>query len=88
MMAINSEIRKSLPDETLVLDNPSFDNSIIGVSSGSGRVIYSYDKMIEEFMKDNNVRDIDAIDWIEYNTIRALSYMGENAPITCEGLMM
>jgi predicted metal-dependent phosphoesterase TrpH len=41
----------------------------------------------EEYMKDNNVRDIDAIDWIEYNTIRALPYMGENAPIICEGLL-
>jgi hypothetical protein len=86
-MAININIREMLPENSMVLDNPSFDNSIIGVSSGSGRVIYSYDKMIEEFMKDNNVRDIDAIDWIEYNTIRALPYMGENAPIICEGLL-
>ena len=79
-MAIVNEIREALPDGVKILDNPSFDNSIIGVASGSGRVIYSYDKMVEEFMKDNNVRDIDAIDWIEYNTIRALPYMGENAP--------
>lgn len=86
-MAININIREMLPENSIVLDNPSFDNSIIGVASGSGRVIYNYDKMIEEFMKDNNVRDIDAIDWIEYNTIRALQYMGENAPIICEGLL-
>ena len=76
------------PENSTFLDNPSFDNSIIGVASGSGRLIYSYDKMIKEFMEDNNVRDIDAIDWIEYNTIRALSYMGENAPIICEDLMI
>ena len=86
-MAIVNEIREALPDGVKILDNPSFDNSIIGVASGSGSVIYSYDKMVEEFMKDNNVRDIDAIDWIEYNTIRALPYMGENAPIICEGLL-
>jgi hypothetical protein len=87
-MSINKKVRDSLPEDTIVLDNPSFDNSIIGVASGSGRVIYSYDKMVEEYMKDNNARDIDAIDWIEYNTIRALSYIGENAPIICEGLML
>lgn len=87
-MAINKEIRESLPEGIIVLDNPSFDNSIIGVASGSGRVIYSYDKMVEEYMKDNNARDIDAIDWIEYNTIRALQYMGENAPIICERTMV
>lgn len=85
-MAINKETRDSLPEDTIVLDNPSFDNSIIGVASVSGRVIYSYDKMVEEYMNDNNVRDIDAIDWIEYNTIRALPYLGPNAPIICEGL--
>ena len=87
-MAINKEIRESLPEDSLVFDNPSFDNSIIGVASNSDRVIYSYDKMVEEYMQDNNARDIDAIDWIEYNTIRALPYMGENAPIICEGLMI
>lgn len=87
-MAINLNIRENLPENSIVLDNPSFDNSIIGVASESGKVIYSYDKMIEEYMKDYNVRDIDAIDWIEYNTIRALPYIGENAPIICEGLMI
>jgi hypothetical protein len=87
-MAINKEIRESLPEGVIVLDNPSFDNSIIGVASNSGRVIYSYDKMIEEYMNDNNVRDIDAIDWVEYNTIRALSYLGPKAPIICEGLLI
>ncbi len=87
-MSVNKSIRENLPEDSVVLDNPSFDNSIIGVASGSGKVIYSYDKMVEEYMKDNNARDIDAIDWIEYNTIRALPYMGENAPIICEGLMM
>ena len=25
--------------------------------------------------------EIDAVEWIDYNTIRALPYMGENAPM-------
>ena len=87
-MVINKEIRENLPEDSIVIDNPSFDNSIIGVSSNGGRVIYSYAKMVEEYMKDNNARDIEAIDWIEYNTIRALPYLGEYAPIICEELLV
>lgn len=86
-MAINKEIRDALPAEVIVLDNPSFDNSIIGISTG-GRVVYNYTKMVEELMQDEGWRDIECIDWIEYNTIRALPYMGENAPIICEDLLI
>lgn len=86
-MAINKEIRAALPENAMVFDNPSFDNSIIGISTEC-RVVYSYSKMPEELMNDEGWRDIDCIDWIEYNTIRALSYMGEYAPIICEDLLI
>lgn len=32
-------------------------------------------------MKTQDFSKIDAIEWIDYNTIRALPYMGEKAPI-------
>ena len=32
-------------------------------------------------MKYDNMTDTEAIEWIEYNTIRALPYAGEKAPI-------
>lgn len=86
-MAINKEIRENLPEDSMVFDNASYDNSIIGVST-DGRVVYSFSKMVEELMTDNGWSEIDAIEWIEYNTIRALPYLGENAPIICEELMI
>ena len=86
-MAINKDIREALPEDSMVFDNASYDNSIIGVST-DGRVIYSFSKMVEELMADNGWSEIEAIEWVEYNTIRALPYMGGNAPIICEGLMM
>ena len=86
-MAINKEIREQLPEGAMVFDNASYDNSIIGVST-DGRAIYSFSKMVEEFVADNNVSEMEAIEWIEYNTIRALPYLGENAPIICEELLM
>lgn len=86
-MAINKQIRENLPEEALVFDNASYDNSIIGIST-DGRVVYSFEKMIKEFMSDENVSEMEAIEWIEYNTIRALSYMGDNAPIICEEILI
>jgi hypothetical protein len=83
-MAVNKELREKLPDGTLILDNASYDNSIVGITFDN-RLIYSFDKMIEEYMQENNCEDIEAVEWIEYNTIRALPYMGDKAPIImCE----
>jgi hypothetical protein len=79
-MAINEYIRSELSEDTIVFDNPSFDNSIIGVTT-DGQAVYDYDKMVEELMRDDDISEQEAIDWIEYNTIRAIPYAGEMAPI-------
>jgi hypothetical protein len=86
-MSVNLEIRDKLPTNTIVLDNESYDNSIIGVTFDD-RVIYSYERMVEEYMKDNNCTEEEAVDWIEYNTIRAIPYFPEPRPvIVYEGVM-
>ena len=66
-------------DQAVILDNPSFDKSIIGVSDG--RLVYCYESMIQELVQDDGCEYVDAIDFIDYNTIRAIPYMGEFAPI-------
>jgi len=71
--AIDNEI------DLVVFSNPSFDDSILGISSDD-RVIYDYDKMVEELMKKDNISELDAIEFIDYNTLRSLSYV-ENSPI-------
>lgn len=62
------------------LVNYSYDDALIGVSE-DGRAIYDFEKMVDWLMKEEGLSDNDAIEWIEYNTIRALPYMGEKAPI-------
>lgn len=67
----------------MILDNPSFDYSIVGYSL-DGKLIYDYNKMVEEYFNDNKdsgIEYVDAIEFIEYNTMRALPYMGDRAPI-------
>lgn len=77
---INEKLRKRLPDGAMVLDNASYDNSIIGTTL-DGRVIYSYSRMVEEYRVEHNCSEVDAVEWVEFNTIRALPYMGNKAPI-------
>ena len=79
-MAINMNIREILPEGAIILDNSAFDNSIIGVTL-DGRLIYDYDKMIEELIEDDGMCFDEAMEWIDYNTIRALPYAGSGVPI-------
>lgn len=79
-MAINQDIRDSLPEDTLVFDYMSYDNAIIGTTF-DGRAIYDYDLMVLELMHDEGWNCDDSIDWIEYNTLRSLPYAGSKAPL-------
>lgn len=76
----NHSLREELPEEAIIFTDASYDESIIGVTTDN-RIVYSYERMVEEFMNDNNCSIEEAIDWIDYNSIRALSYCGDNAPI-------
>ena len=76
---VNMNIRNKLPPNTIVLDNQSYDNSIIGLTF-DGRAIYDYDLMVQELI-DEGYSAEEAIDWIDYNTIRGLIYSGEKAPL-------
>lgn len=84
---IDKELREALDNyakeqETTFpfFDNPSFDKSIVGISSDN-RVIYDYNKMAREFAKDNHCSIQEAIEFIEFNTIRDIPFLGEKAPI-------
>ena len=63
-----------ISEDALRFENPSFDNSIVAVDY-DGRLIYDYDLMVEELMKQDNMSSEEAIDFISYNTLRSLDYM-------------
>ena len=71
-------------EESIVFENPDYVTAIIGVSE-DGRVIYDYNLMIESLMHSDNMTYDEACEFIDYNTIRALPYMGEKAPIVMYG---
>lgn len=45
------------------------------------RAVYDFEKMVDWLVKDRGMSDLDAVEWIEYNTIRALPYAGPKGPI-------
>lgn len=66
-------------EDAVILENPDYDSAIIGVSE-SGKVIYDYDKMVEWLMETDGMTYEEAMEFIDYNTIRALPYF-INSPI-------
>ena len=62
------------------LVNESYDDALVGVSD-DGRAIYDFDKMVDWLIEKYGWSDIESIEWIEFNTLRALPYMGSDAPI-------
>ena len=66
-------------EESIVLENPDYINAVIGYDE-DGRVIYDYWKMIE-CLQEEGMTEEEATDFIYYNTVRALPYMGPKAPI-------
>ena len=65
----------------------SFDSALIGVSHDD-RAIYDYDLMVEWLMDKEGFTEEEAVDWISYNTIRALPYMGNGGPIVISRLLV
>ena len=68
-------------EDSIVFENPDYDSAIIGYDDNSGRIIYDYEKMIEHLMDADGISYEDAMEFIDYNTVRACPYMGSQAPI-------
>ena len=67
------------------LVNESYDDALIGVSE-DGRAVYDFDKMVDWLVEKYDWSYDEAIEWIETNTLRALPYMGADAPIVMHPL--
>lgn len=64
----------------IIFENPDYDSAIIGITEDN-QVVYNYDKMIEYLVQEDDMSYEEAADFISYNTIRSLSYVGKDAPV-------
>lgn len=71
-------------EESVVFENPDYDSAIIGYDANDWRVIYDFEKMAEHLMDVDGMEYDEAIEFIEYNTLRAIPYAGNNAPIVLQ----
>jgi hypothetical protein len=83
--ALREFLAEMYGDDTVLLDGPEFDGGLVGVTT-DGRLVYSYDKLAEALCEANRWSREDAIDWIEFNTICSLPYVGPRAPVVMGGL--
>lgn len=78
-MSVKSLLEELGYEDVIVFDDYG-EETLIGVDSNN-RAVYDYDKMVEWTMRNFDCTYEDAMDWIDYNTIRSLPYVGEGAPI-------
>lgn len=70
-------------DLVFIGDKPEqYKSAILGLTDDDNHVVYSYNKLVDAMMKENpEWTETDAIEWINVNTLQAIPYMGENAPM-------
>lgn len=82
-MTVEDKIECMGFEDVVIFKNPDYESAFIGISD-DGRAVYDFDLMVQSLMKEDSISDIDAIEFIEYNTIRALPYFnseGNGSPI-------
>lgn len=83
------ELKKWLMDhdfsDTVILESPDYFSAIIGISD-DGRLVYSYRKMVDFLVDTDDMSEDEAIEFIDYNTVNALPYIGEKAPIIMQDI--
>ena len=76
--------RKQLEDkgftDFLVFENPDYDSAIVGITDDN-RVVYDYERMAQSLMDEDGMTYEEAIEFIDYNTMRALPYWYSRSPI-------
>lgn len=89
-MATNIELKQKIADmvmdddeldRIIVLEGDEFADGAVGLTEDNC-LVYSYEKLVDSLAKEYGT-ETDAIEWLEYNTIRSLPYMGSygNVPI-------
>ena len=79
------ELIDLIPDDTnsVLLEPEEMDSALLGYDESGNRFVYGYKRLVAYFVEEG-MSEEEAIEWIDYNIIRGLPYMGENAPIVIE----
>jgi hypothetical protein len=78
--AIAEQYGEEMLENVSMFENPAFVNAITGIDLHHKKIVYDYDKMVECLMEEDNMTMEEAIEFIDYNTLRTVPYM-PNPPI-------
>ncbi len=79
-MTLKEKLADYMQDDTIIFADYDYEDACIGISE-DGRAVYDYDKMVLWLTETKGYTEDEAVEWIEFNTIRALPYMGDMRPI-------
>lgn len=79
-MTASERLLASGYEDVVILENYSYDDALVGVTE-DGRAVYDFERMVRWLVETEGMDELEAVEWIEYNTIRALPYAGDSAPI-------
>lgn len=86
MYSLEERLMDAGYDGVKILAPDFFDDAFIGVSH-DGRAVYSYDIIVNLLMEHDGMTAEEAVEYTDYNTVRALDYEGPDAPIIVYDLM-
>lgn len=78
-MSVKERIEDAGYEDVVIFSDEGYDDAFVGISE-DGRAIYDYDLMVEWLIKKDGFTYDEAVDWIDFNTIRSLPYF-KQAPI-------
>ena len=84
-MGMLENIVENYGEDQEILKADGFDEAVIGIEIGTGRLIYSTKRCLNILMSED-MYYIDAIEHFDYNVKGA--YVGELTPIWCEDNFM
>lgn len=67
-------------EDVICFKDYDYRTAIIGVTTDN-RLVYDFNMMIDYLMKEDDFTYDEAAEWIDYNAVRSLPYVGEDAPI-------
>lgn len=87
-ISIPNLVEKGFVDFVVLEPQDDFNKAIVGYDEKQNRLIYDYEKIVdalaESFLDEESSLEsayTDALEWVNYNTLRSVPYMGEYRPI-------
>ncbi len=74
---IKDFIEEKTDEDVMVFDD--YETAFLGITLDD-RAVYDYEEMVKYLMEKDGIDMSEAIEWIDFNTIRACDYI-ENPPI-------